>query len=212
MWTRNTSICSKPPATGPSGGTVAHTGWTFPPGTPRPIRARRPASRVQGQAVVRQGPVDPGVGLDRHSALRPPSSKEQRTARAPTVNPLPVTWPIAWRQAHLDLALRRLAETPVALDRPHPSGRAGTVTVRSEQQSSSGAVPSACHSEHDATGSPRSTTDTPGHRARERPLRPAGRRVRVWPRLETAEGVLVVGTPPGCLRAGGSRSGHHLPA
>jgi enamine deaminase RidA (YjgF/YER057c/UK114 family) len=44
---------------------------------------------------------------------------------------------------------------------PHPP--AGTVTARSEQQSSSPAVPAPCHTEHDATGSPRSTTDTPGH-------------------------------------------------
>ena len=42
-----------------------------------------------------------------------------------------------------------------------PIARAGTVAVRPKPRSFSPAVPSACHSEHDPSGSPRSATDTP---------------------------------------------------
>jgi hypothetical protein len=49
--------------------------------------------------------------------------------------------------------------------RPGPASpimRAGATAARSELTSSPPAVPSPCHSEHDATGLPRSTTDTHG--------------------------------------------------
>jgi hypothetical protein len=42
-----------------------------------------------------------------------------------------------------------------------PIARAGAAAARCEPQLFPAAVPSPCHSEHDATGSPRSTTDTP---------------------------------------------------
>jgi hypothetical protein len=47
--------------------------------------------------------------------------------------------------------------------RASPIARASAIAARCEALSSSPAVPSPCHSQHDATGSPRSTTDTPGH-------------------------------------------------
>jgi hypothetical protein len=51
-------------------------------------------------------------------------------------------------------------EARVALDGPHPIARAGPVATRSQPRSSLPAVPSPCHSEHDASGSPWSATDT----------------------------------------------------
>jgi hypothetical protein len=57
----------------------------------------------------------------------------------------------------------------VNLDRPSPIGRACASTTRWEARSCSPAVPSPCHSEHDATGSSRSTTDTHGPLTLEAP-------------------------------------------
>jgi hypothetical protein len=46
--------------------------------------------------------------------------------------------------------------------RASPIARAGATAARCEARSSSPAVPSPCHSEHDASGTPRSATDTHG--------------------------------------------------
>ena len=55
---------------------------------------------------------------------------------------------------------RPLPTRLVSPGRASPLARAGPVATRSELRSSSPAVPSPCHSEHDASGSPRSATDT----------------------------------------------------
>jgi hypothetical protein len=46
--------------------------------------------------------------------------------------------------------------------RASPIGQAGASTIRCEARSCSPAVPSPCHSQHDAFGLPRSATDTHG--------------------------------------------------
>jgi hypothetical protein len=47
--------------------------------------------------------------------------------------------------------------------RVSPIAQAGTVATKPGPGCPHPAVPSSCHSEHDVSGSPRSTTDTPGH-------------------------------------------------
>jgi hypothetical protein len=83
------------------------------------------------------------------------------------------------RRFSLPCLLRRLAnEARVALDGPRPSPELGTIAATLEPPSSSPVVPSPCHSQHDATGSPRSTTDTHGLLTCDRPI--TGARQHEW--------------------------------
>jgi hypothetical protein len=99
--------------------------------------------------VSAAGPPGLGAGRSRTASTRCPRRREGR--RAGAAARLPLTTVI---QLPTSGSGRLLRASSIA--------RAGTVAARSEPRLFSPAVPSACHSERNATGPPRSSTDTHG--------------------------------------------------
>jgi SnoaL-like protein len=100
-------------------------------------------------------PALPSMNVDRPGGWRPPASTttsrhpSKRSERARPDGPCAGRHPGAWQRGR---CIR---------GRASPIAATGAVTIRLEPRSSSPAVPCPCHSEHDASGSPRSATDTP---------------------------------------------------
>jgi hypothetical protein len=153
------------------------------PGREGPERRRRPrpdGTRPDpaGPRWVRMAPGTAGRGWARavttgksKSQLGAPSQPEARlmTFRAGGFEPLTQELPRASGPCQQGSCRPRRAS---------PIGRACASTIRCEARSCSPAVPSPCHSEHDATGSPRSTTDTHGPLTCGRPT--TGARQHEW--------------------------------